>query len=585
MVHFGKYAPKVRSSIRKNLGLAYKKTKYIQSVKSLLVTVVFLCWVPPRAIGQEAVRGTILTLTERGAQQDSVRVGVWEYYDHPRHVNLKVDYDKGRITYVRPDTGSFYVLDGDNWVRRRLPVPCRYNGSITTLIEHYDHFTVPEELSKHQRYFSTWLTFRVGPEGATNPEVHDDPGYGVKEQILTLFELAPNTWLTGVDEFSKVVTCLMAIRFDYCITCDQNPNFPARILFTGINPRKPGPRSSNAPMISFSPDNSKLTVLPITVGLQTTTERTIIVDLKSKEIRELPFDHYGGVLWLNNDEILFMPKYFSRIPSVLAKLQLSTNRITFLSDSTTSQHTLSPDRQRLAFLVPHKRQQSLSSLYVVDLVSGAKKMLRELPIGTMLQRWSPDGSSIITQRVEETFLKNSLISTETGGLTPLPIMDASVFGWSSDGNIIYQYRNSKEEWKGSREVESPLSTGYSGIVYVQTVSTTQSAPVTELLETNLTTNAPRSIMKKTKAIRFKHSTAKDMFLLLMDNGAYLKDAKIDSKPMKIIDNCDAVEWSPDGAYIAYISSRDHQLHLYTVATGQSEYLTLPVPVSKKKKVR
>jgi hypothetical protein len=43
------------------------------------------------------------------------------------------------------------------------------------------------------------------------------------------------------------------------------------------------------------------------------------------------------------------------------------------------------------------------------------------------------------------------------------------------------------------------------------------------------------------------------------------------------------EWSPNGEFIAYINTLDEQLHLYSIATGQSEFLTKAKPDAKKKK--
>jgi hypothetical protein len=137
-----------------------------------------------------------------------------------------------------------------------------------------------------------------------------------------------------------------------------------------------------------------------------------------------------------------------------------------------------------------------------------------------------------------------------------------------------------DEFRGSREVESP--TGYTGIVSVRTVSTTKYSPITELFETDLISNIPRSIFKKGKEIRIAHTGETNKIILLMDNNAYLRGTQEDDKPIKIIEKCRLAVVSQDGQYIAYISTRDDQLHLYSIASGQSEFLTINESGSSKK---
>ncbi|MDZ4716792.1 MAG: hypothetical protein SH819_15105 [Cytophagales bacterium] len=522
------------------------------------------------AFGQTEERGTISSLVERGDHQNGMRVGIWEYYDHPRELSLVVDYDQGKLLYVRPDTSHFYVRDGDRWSRSRLAVPCRFSGSLTNLIDHYDLFRVPVPLRKEKKYFSVWLTFHVGPGGlATNPEVHDDPGYGVKEHLLELFEHAPNSWITGVGVDEKLVTSLMAIRFDYCEPCESKPNFPAKVLFTGDNPRRAGPWGGIHPLFSFSPDNRKLLFVPKTVGLNTSKpgDRAVIVDLETRSMEPLPFDHSGGFWWMDNDQILFMPKYYSRTPTVLAKLELSKNKVTILTDSVTSLHLMSPDHRRIAFMTVSNGRQYLSC---IDLATGSSTVLAQCPTWAMPERWSPDGKQIVFSHSDGGFQKYTLVNIESGEKRPLPVMNAKVCGWSSDGNVIFQLRTTRDEYKYSNKHESHTP----GIVSVQTITTTTYEPISELIETNLLAGSPRILMKKGKNIRVSYSASKDMFLLMMDDNAYLKRTDPNAKPVRIIEKCSVAEWSDDGEYIAYISARDQQLHLYTVATRKSGFLTL-----------
>lgn len=507
-----------------------------------------------------------------------MRVGVWEYYDHPGVLSLKVDYDQGNLLYVHPDTADFYVKEGEAWRRSKLAVPCRFNGSITSLIDHYDQFAVPYELVKEKRFFSTWLTFQVGPEGmASDPEVHQDPGSGVKAQLLELFNLAPNSWIPGINEAGNPVTCRMAIRFDYCETCDPYATMSARVIFSGTHPHRGGPLGGMTPALSFSPDSRKLIFMPFLIGLPNTDQRARVVDIKSKSIQELPYPSTSSFWWIDNDRVYFLPKFYSRIPYVLAKVELSTNKVTFLSDSTISGLLFSPDTKKVVYL--SRPRNSRRTLMLTDLSSGQSKTLMESALYSWPERWSPDGTQLVVRQQDNGVSKFTLVNIATATTKPLPLFNATICGWSTDGASLYQYKNSRDEYTSYGERET--ATAYDGIVSVQTIKTTKYEPITELFETPLQSNVPRTILKKSRDMKVSYSPARNKFLLVMDKSAYLMDANPDAKPVKIIEKCQLAEWSGDGEYIAFISTRDQQLNLYHVGSGQSEILTLKSPNSKK----
>lgn len=507
-----------------------------------------------------------------------MRVGTWEYYDLPGILSLKVDYDQGTLLYVHPDTSDFYVKEGEGWTRTKLAVPCRFNGSISSLIDHYDQFTVPYELVKQKKQFSTWLSFQVGPDGmATDPQVINDPGQGVKEQILELFKLSPNSWIPGVNEASNPVTCRMAIRFDYCESCDAKADLPAYVLFTGTHPHRGGPLGSPTPVLSFSPDSRKLIFMPNLIGLPNTDQRARVIDLKTKSIQELPYPSASTFWWIDNDQLFFLPRYYSRVPYVLARVELSTGKVTFLSDSTISGVMFSPDAKKAVYL--SRPRHTRRALMLTDLVSGQTKTIMESVLYSWPERWSPDGSQVVVRQQENGVSKFTLVNIATATTKPLPLFNANICGWSPDGKLLYQYKNSRDEYTTYGERET--ATAYDGIVSVQTIKTTKYEPITELFETPLETNVPRSILKKSRDMRVSYSAARNKFLLIMDKSAYLLDTDPEAKPVKIIEKCQLAEWSGDGAYIAFISSRDQQLNLYHLDTGQSEILTAKTPGTRK----
>jgi hypothetical protein len=535
---------------------------------SIIVVALVSCF--SVALSQGDKRSKMQTLVERGDSLNGMRVGMWDYFDHPRQLSLRIDYDKGKLVFIRPDTSHFYVRDGEQWVPRKLAIPCRFNGSISSLIDHYDQFSIPYEMVLEKKYFSSWLTFQVEPNGiATNPEVHNDPGYGLKDEILALFFSAPNYWIPGRDGAGKFVTCRMGIRFDFCTTCESNPPFPLKILFTGINPARKGPWEDSSPSFVFSPDNNKLMIMPSKLDASSPNERALIIDLQSKAIQPVPFDHSGNSWWLNNEQILFMPKYYNRTPNVLAILELPTNKITFLSDSTTFSHRLSADRKKLAYITSSN---GLYTLYFSDLSTGTSNKILQTDKLFTLESWSPDGRFLMMQIPEGSFIKYLIVNHESGETIQLPLMNARFCGWSLDGSRVYQYKSTSNEYTSFSERERP--TQYDGIVQIQTIKTTQYEPIFELFETNfLSGTLPQNLFKKSKNITIRYSASTNRFLLVMDNSAYLLENYSKAKPIKIIEKCSLAEWSNDGNLIAYQNSKDKKLYLYTVATEQTEGLT------------
>jgi hypothetical protein len=397
---------------------------------SLALIMCFLEVIQVAAQGSQS--GSILSLVERGDFVDNTRVGLWEYYDHPKELSIKVNYTSGKLIFVKPDTSISYILDGNQWVKRRLTVPCRFGASITSLIDHYDKFTIPYELAKEQKFFSVWLTFVVGQDGlAKDPEIHGDPGYNVKEQIINLFHSAPNFWIVGIDS-GKPVTSRMAIRFDYCQVCDNKSTINAKVLFTGVNPSRKGPLSNQLHPLLFSPDSKKILVMP-SMEFDILLQRASVLNTETKEVKEISFDHIAGMWWINNDSILFMPKYYSRTPAVLATLSLNTNKITYLSDSSTFGHVLSPDRRKVAYTFFDGEHQMVC---YTNLETNQQKVILKSPIRWTIEMWSPDGNSLLLKKVDYNYQEYKVLDTKSGDTRMLPIMNATVCGWSTDGSRI-----------------------------------------------------------------------------------------------------------------------------------------------------
>jgi hypothetical protein len=186
-----------------------------------------------------------------------------------------------------------------------------------------------------------------------------------------------------------------------------------------------------------------------------------------------------------------------------------------MSDSATSGHLLSPDRRKIACLVPSNNRRALC---FVDLVNGNSKVLNEA-IRATPEQWSPDSKQLVVSQRDGGFIKYSVVNSETGVISPLPILNAKVCGWSADGQSIYQMKNKMEEYTDPGGPETVI-TRYGPMSYYSPKSTTYE-PQSELFETNLVSNQTRTIWKKSKDVRASFSTSNNKFLLRMDNNVYL----------------------------------------------------------------
>lgn len=52
---------------------------------------------------------------ERGKFKEGEKTGVWEYYDRPGELALKINYTTSQLLYLKPDTSWYAVKINDDW--------------------------------------------------------------------------------------------------------------------------------------------------------------------------------------------------------------------------------------------------------------------------------------------------------------------------------------------------------------------------------------------------------------------------------------------------------------------------------------
>jgi WD40 repeat protein len=344
---------------------------------------------------------------------------------------------------------------------------------------------------------------------------------------------------------------------------DEEKQLNSRIPVSELSQSGRDSREESISSISFSADDRNLLVM--TSGLMNSQKKALIIDLTSKEVKELQFEHLQDVWWLTSDQILFMRSHSAQIPVTLGKLELSTNKLVLLSDSVTFNHLVSPNGKRIAFKT---WRDGFETLLCVDLGTGEVKRLLQSKSFLRPKMWSPDENFILVNIGDGDFQRSVVINIKEGTQIALPMVLDNVCGWSADGNRIYQVVTTKNGYIGYSEKQSP--TVFDGIVYVEKKQTTTSWSKSEIIEIDLLTITSKTILKKGQEIRAKHSATKNMFIVMIDKTIYLMENTLKRKLTRIIDKCHLVEWSNSGDNIAYVSSKDNQLNVYNVSTGKSE---------------
>jgi hypothetical protein len=140
---------------------------------------------------------------QKGTLTGGYKSGVWQYFDKPGELSLKVDYDLGKVTFMRRDSVGMYAIEKDgNWVQSALDIQPRYLGS---MMEFYrilmSNIRYPAEARRNSNTGTLYLMFEVDTTGqAVNHQILDDLGDRCGEEVLRAFALILNLWTVATKE-------------------------------------------------------------------------------------------------------------------------------------------------------------------------------------------------------------------------------------------------------------------------------------------------------------------------------------------------------------------------------------------------
>lgn len=158
-------------------------------------------------------RKTITGDFEKGGfDKDGYKEGVWEYYDKPGDLMLKIDYSTSQLLFLKPDTNEYTVKVDGQWKNMKLDVQPRYIGSMNDLKKVYAGIEYPMQAKENETAGKFYITFEIDTLGkAGNYEVINDIGDKCSTEVLNALEMLPNYWLVA-QKNGKLYTA------KYCIT-------------------------------------------------------------------------------------------------------------------------------------------------------------------------------------------------------------------------------------------------------------------------------------------------------------------------------------------------------------------------------
>jgi hypothetical protein len=475
-------------------------------------------------------------------------------------MSLRVDYDNGRLLYVKKDTSDFHVLENDRIIQRKLEIPCRPHGSELDILEHYGkNFKWPEELVLNKKETArACIAFDVYPDGvARNPVVLDHPGYNIDKVLLEAFRTAPPWWIVGIQKNDSAAICRFVVVYSLCR--DKCPdigdltsqgkllnNFRTRIA-RGSRGGRSLLLQSTAEGIQFSPDHTRLLIDAPGFKLDTLTadQSPIIIDIAAQQIQRIDFAPTNGAWWLSNQEVLLQYRYRS-LPPLLARSRPGGATRT-VSDSTCYAVQVSKDLSHLVFATMGPDAESIN-LYLHNLKSGkTERLLPPLFVDTTPIGLSDDGKYVILhERRDDGVSRNYLLDIQTKKQIPIPLLEGEPIGWSADGSTVYLAKIKLGDYQ------------FLGSIYAFNVNSGLLSVVAEKIRGLLhaSYNAPRN-----------------QFLMRIKDDVYTMDNHPEAKPAELIPKCRYAVWRPDGQGVAYVDLPGGNIWYYSFPENKQIKLT------------
>jgi hypothetical protein len=136
---------------------------------------------------------------QKGKLKDGYKTGIWEYYDEPGNLSLKINYDNSSLLFLEKDTSEFMIKENGNWTLSKLDVQPRYIGSIREFYKLFQQiFVYPEESIKNKINGRAFLEFEIDTTGhVANLRLLSRLDRSIDDEIIKVFKQIPDLWLTA----------------------------------------------------------------------------------------------------------------------------------------------------------------------------------------------------------------------------------------------------------------------------------------------------------------------------------------------------------------------------------------------------
>ena len=134
---------------------------------------------------------------EKGYLKDGQKYSIWDYYNHKRELELKINHTTGKVYYLKPDSSDFVIFANGDWRRQQLriyPTPIEGNRNFFQSI--MMKISYPAEARRMGKEGTAIVMFEIDTLGVTtNYQIIRDIGGGCAQQILGVLKHVEIPWV------------------------------------------------------------------------------------------------------------------------------------------------------------------------------------------------------------------------------------------------------------------------------------------------------------------------------------------------------------------------------------------------------
>jgi len=134
---------------------------------------------------------------EKGQIKDGFKVGIWEYYDHPGELSLKIDYNLRKVLFIKTDTAKYAIELEEGWSQTKVDTQPTYIGSMAEFYKIIrSNVRYPAQARRNSTEGNFHVTFEVDSYGqAFNFRAINDIGDNCGKEVIKALKLIPNLWI------------------------------------------------------------------------------------------------------------------------------------------------------------------------------------------------------------------------------------------------------------------------------------------------------------------------------------------------------------------------------------------------------